>query len=116
MPVCCLHCCLQPPHLASVATDAGDEEPAQGSSREDLAAAAHNLNQLLSADRITGPELRQLVLRKWGRSFDVRLHKRGGRMCVCEQATQWQEHEGLQTNPWLYSLVEQVFANHVAAS
>ncbi len=33
-----------------------------------------------SGDAITGAELRELIFRKWGRSYDVRLQRRGNRV------------------------------------
>ena len=41
---------------------------------------ADRLNRLLQCPPITGPELRDLVLQKWGVSYDVRLQRRGSRM------------------------------------
>jgi len=53
---------------------------ASSSSEPDYSLVASQLNQLLVKDRITGEELRQLVVQKWGRSYDVRLHKRNSKM------------------------------------
>jgi hypothetical protein len=35
--------------------------------------------RIFEAPTITGQELRELIVTKWGRSYDVRLHKRGRR-------------------------------------
>ena len=35
--------------------------------------------RLFDGPSISGQELRQLVMEKWGRSYDIRLHKRGTR-------------------------------------
>ena len=35
--------------------------------------------RLFDGPSISGQELRQLVMKKWGRSYDIRLHKRGTR-------------------------------------
>lgn len=45
-----------------------------------MAATAARLNSLLQASRITGRELRDLVVAKWGRAYEIRLHRRGSRM------------------------------------
>ena len=34
---------------------------------------------------ISGQELRDLIVEKWGRSYDTRLHKRGRRQAIAEQ-------------------------------
>ncbi|GAB4816538.1 hypothetical protein N2152v2_003584 [Parachlorella kessleri] len=54
-----------------------------GSSNPDkhLEKTRQQLNRLLgSSQSMTGTELRQLVFDKWGRSYDVRLQRRGKRM------------------------------------
>ena len=38
--------------------------------------------RIFEAPTITGQELRELIVTKWGRSYDVRLHKRGRRCCA----------------------------------
>ena len=47
---------------------------------DDYVSAAARLNSLLSKPTLSGQGLRDAVVAKWGKSFDVRLHKRGGRM------------------------------------
>lgn len=64
------------PARRSPCAAAGDSS--QGGSE---ASDAQRLNRLLQGPQlITGAELRQLVLDKWGRSYDVRLQRRGQRM------------------------------------
>ncbi|CAD7695745.1 unnamed protein product [Ostreobium quekettii] len=41
--------------------------------------ARRGLDRMMEAPGISGRELRQLVYDKWGRSYDVRIHKRGPR-------------------------------------
>ncbi|GFR51233.1 hypothetical protein Agub_g13608 [Astrephomene gubernaculifera] len=58
-------------------TSSGEED------NTDYAAVAANLNALLAKSvqsRMTGKDLRALVVQKWGRSYDVRLSKFHGRM------------------------------------
>ncbi|KAI7845516.1 hypothetical protein COHA_000939 [Chlorella ohadii] len=65
---------LQPPQAAAAA---GDDGPGPLSSRDE----AERLNKLLQPTKpITGEELRQLVLDKWGVSYDVTLQRRGKNM------------------------------------
>lgn len=49
-------------------------------SSEDYARVAASLNQLLTRASVNGRQLRELVVTKWGRSYDVRLTKFGSRM------------------------------------
>ncbi|GLC42445.1 hypothetical protein PLESTB_001099400 [Pleodorina starrii] len=66
---------IQPIH--AVAEGPGED------SNTDYAAVAASLNALLSKSAksgITGKDLRDLVVQKWGRSYDVRLCKLQGRM------------------------------------
>lgn len=44
-----------------------------------LESARDSLSRLFEIPTISGQELRELVFSKWGRSYDVRLHKRGRR-------------------------------------
>ena len=44
-----------------------------------LESARDSLSRLFQTPTISGQELRDLVYSKWGRSYDVRLHKRGRR-------------------------------------
>ncbi|GIL81001.1 hypothetical protein Vretimale_9309 [Volvox reticuliferus] len=63
-------------------TNAVVEGPGEDGST-DYAAVAASLNALLAKSNklsITGKDLRELVLQKWGRSYDVRLCKLQGRM------------------------------------
>ncbi|GLI60762.1 hypothetical protein VaNZ11_002993 [Volvox africanus] len=63
-------------------TNAVLEGPGEDGST-DYAAVAASLNALLAKSNkpsITGKDLRELVLQKWGRSYDVRLCKLQGRM------------------------------------
>jgi hypothetical protein len=69
--------CRPSRHPRCAAASSGDSS--QGGSEAD----AQRLNRLLQGPQlITGAELRQLVLDKWGRSYDVRLQRRGQRMFV----------------------------------
>lgn len=64
-----------PPPCATASSS--DDESGPLSSRDEAA----RLNRLLApVQPITGEELRQLVLDKWGVSYDVRLQKRGSRI------------------------------------
>eukprot|EP00884_Botryococcus_braunii_P002763 jgi/Botrbrau1/12488/Bobra.0169s0035.1 len=53
----------------------GDEDP-------DLNEFRQKLSRSMDSPSISGRELRELVWNKWGRSYDMRLHKRGNRMYV----------------------------------
>lgn len=41
---------------------------------------AQKLNRQFSRSFLTGAQLREIVVAKWGRSYEVRLQKRGPRM------------------------------------
>ncbi|KAL6759884.1 hypothetical protein V8C86DRAFT_2563486 [Haematococcus lacustris] len=47
---------------------------------EDAAQVAARLNQMLRPATITGQELRDMVVEKWGRTYDVRLNRQNSRM------------------------------------
>lgn len=48
----------------------------------DLEARRQQLEAAAESSSMTGQELRDLVLDKWGRSYDVRLQRRGSKMYV----------------------------------
>lgn len=61
----------------------GTEEPGpSNSSGGDLSKTRQQLNKILTAPGISGTELRELVYQKWGRSYDVRIQRRGTRVYV----------------------------------
>ncbi|CAL8460829.1 g360 [Coccomyxa elongata] len=46
----------------------------------DLERTRQQLSRVFETTSISGEELRELIVEKWGRSYDTRLHKRGRRM------------------------------------
>jgi hypothetical protein len=72
------------PHdtLCTCHADGDDDQPSisGGSEPSDLAGMAARLDALMGGSAITGAELRDLVRTKWGRSFEIRLHRRGSKM------------------------------------
>ncbi|KAK9809847.1 hypothetical protein WJX72_000321 [[Myrmecia] bisecta] len=64
-------CSLAPAGVTYPGDDSADEEPSE------LDKARDQLNRLMGTSRLTGSALQQLSLDKWGRSYDMRLCKRG---------------------------------------
>lgn len=73
---------LQEPDPGSDRDLGGDAPSSSGQGHHDFSQMAQQLNRLMerTAAGITGEELRQLVYGKWGRNYEMRLHKRGAKV------------------------------------
>lgn len=70
-------CCA--PRLRCQAGIALSDEDEGAADDDSLARARASLDRMMNDQHITGSELRSLIQRKWGRSYDARLQKRGNR-------------------------------------
>lgn len=67
--------------LRCAAASSDEDEPGPSGSGSGSGGDAERLNKLLAGPKeMSGEELRQLVMDKWGVSYDVRLQRRGSRM------------------------------------